>query len=234
MAVLWITAADLADPDDPLAPLAAENASWVLYNLSGQKYPGVKEVTEWYGRRGSSCFSCNYGESYQADTGYVFVPHGHRYFSDTAPGLRLRGRPIVSVSSVATAAGVLPSADYQVANRSVLYRTNKSAWDFLSGVTVTYRWGQYPPSMGKSAAILLANQFLMAMNDDDECALPATVTSVTRLGVSFGVKDPAVLAAMRLTGIPAVDLFLKTANPGGSVKRPKIFSPDIPRGEKYL
>lgn len=234
MVVAWITAADLSDPGDPNAPAAAEAASWALYMLSGQKYPGVSEVTEWYGFRNSSCFSCAYAEAYVTDTGHLFQPHGHRYFDSPAAGLRLRGRPIVSISAIETANGVLPSADYKVANRSVVHRTNGACWDFNTGVTVTYRYGQYPPTMGRNAAIKLGDEFLLALNDDDDCALPDNVISVTRLGISFTMANPADLAKIRMTGLYEVDLFLSIANPAGALKKPKVFSTNVPRGEKYL
>jgi hypothetical protein len=37
-----------------------------------------------------------------------------------------------------------------------------------------------------------------------------------------------------MTGIYEVDLFLSTHNPSGALKKPKVFSPDRPRGESYL
>lgn len=234
MPVLWITAADLNDPDDPNAPRAAEMASWALFKLSGEKYPGVQEVTEWYGTRGSSCFSCSFGETFVSDAGAVTQPHRHRFHGGATDGLRTRGKPIVSVASIASANGILPSADYKVANRSVIYRTNRAPWNFDSGVTVRYRWGQYPPAMGIAAAIALGNESLLAMNEDSECAFPDRVTSVTKTGLSFTLSDPAALAALRMTGIPDVDLFLSIANPSGALKKPRVLSPDRPRGERYL
>jgi hypothetical protein len=149
-------------------------------------------------------------------------------------GLHTRGKPIISVSSVETLTGVLPSADYQVANRSVIYLTNKTPWNFNGGITVTYEYGQMPPAMGRMAAIDLAEEFLLSINDPAECALPDRVTQVTRLGLSFTMKDPAVLAAMRMTGLASVDLFLSVANPAGAFKKPRVITPDRPRGEKYL
>lgn len=232
MAVLWIEADSLDSPDDPNAQLAAEAASYILYRLTGEKYPGVLgPVTEWYGRRGSSCWSCfgNLGE-----TELALAPHGHRYFEGSVQGLRLRGNPIVSVSSVTTAAGALPSADYQVANRSVLYRTNRTPWNFDSGVTVTYIYGQNPPPLGRLAAIKLGNELVLSVTDPDACSLPANVTNVTRLGLSFALSNTAALAALRQTGIFEVDLFVAVSNPSGALKRPRIFSPDKPRGESYL
>lgn len=234
MVSLWVTPAELDDPDSPWAPLICEAVSLALFNLSGQKYPGVREVTESYLRRGTSCFSCSLGESFVTDNGHVFQPHGHRLFDGAPTGLRTRGTPIVSVSSVSTAAGMMPSADYKVANRSVIYRTNRAGWDFHSGVTVTYKYGQYPPALGRLAALKLANEFVLAFEGSENCTLPANVTSVTRLGISFTLSSPQALAQLRMTGIYEVDLFLSTCNPSGALKRPKVFSADKPRGERYL
>lgn len=234
MVSLWVTPAELDDPESPWATLVCEAVSYALFNLSGQKYPGIHSVTESYLRRGTSCFSCDYGEAFVTDNGHLYQPHGHRYYDGAPAGLRTRGKPIISVSSVETANGIMPSADYRIANRSVIYRSNRAGWDFSSGATVTYEYGQYPPALGRLAALKLANEFVLAFEGSESCALPANVTSVTRLGISFTLSNPAALAALRMTGIYEVDLFLSVSNPSGALKRPKVFSPDVPRGEKYL
>jgi hypothetical protein len=129
MAVLWITAEDLAEPTSENAPLVAEAVSYALFMLSGQKYPGVREVTEWYGHRGTSCWACT------VPAGYEGAPqHGHRYYDSRPTGLRLRGKPIVSVTSVETTDGPLDPAQYSVVNRALL-QLNSGCWDFNGGAS---------------------------------------------------------------------------------------------------
>jgi hypothetical protein len=233
MVSLWVTPEELNDPAHPRALEVCEAVTYALYNLSGQRFGGVQEVTEWYGRHGDSCFSCH-AETYVTDNGHLFQPHGHRFFSGEVKGLRTRGTPIVSVDEIYTAKGLLDPTEYQIANRSVIYMTNRSGWNFSQGVTVTYQYGQFPPTLGRLAAHSLANEFLLSLDGDGECRLPDNVTSVSRQGLSFTLTSTASLAALRKTGIYEVDLFLATANPSGAVKKAKVFSPDRPRGEKYL
>jgi hypothetical protein len=60
------------------------------------------------------------------------------------------------------------------------------------------------------------------------------VTSVTQQGLSFSLKDPSALAALRKTGLYEVDLFLSTVNPTGALQPAKVFSPVARRGERRL
>lgn len=232
MAVLWITAADLSDPEHEMAPLIAEAASFILFKRSGQKYPGVQSVTEWYGRRGTSCWSCSSLSLYTDGSGNVIYPHGHRFYGSDPEALRTRGRPIVSVESVESAAGVLDPSEYKVSNNGVIYRTS-GRWNFDTGVTVSYTYGMNPPSAGRLAAILLGDEMLLAYTDPDGCSLPERLTNVTRQGLSFSLQDLEASLSAGNIGIYEVDLFLSTVNPTRALAKPRVFSPDIPSGEHY-
>lgn len=232
MAVLWINASDIADPTSPYAETAVEIASFMLYKLSGEKYSGSQTVTEWYGRDESLCFACGLGPGTEAAISLVGDHlHAGLRLDGTRRLLRLRGRPVVSVDTVETANGVLDAADYKIVNRTSLLKTSGCWTD--AGVTVTYSYGAYPPAMGRMAAIRLANELVAMYEGSEDCALPDNVTSVTRQGLSFTLNDPVAVSAMRRTGIWEIDMFLATVNPDGARKRPKVFSPDTPRGERY-
>jgi len=180
MAVTWITAEDTNYPLDPNAEYAAEAASWILYKLSGEKYPGVRSATEWYGLEGSPCWSCSSILEYDSSIANAAYTHNHHYFDSSSAfstrGIRLRHTPVVSISNVSTASeDNIPSGSYLVANRAVLLNKDKSCWDLINGVEVSYEFGVKPPSAGRFAAQKLANEFILAMLDSNDCALPQRV-----------------------------------------------------------
>lgn len=236
MAVTWITADDTDDPSHPLAEELAEAASWVLFKLSGEKYVGIRTVTDWYGLEGAGCSSCLATASTEA-AGIAL--HGHYFISPSlvndyrTRGLRLRGRPVLSISQVSNESGVVsPSSSYRLVNNAYLINTDESCWDLSQGVYVTYEYGTRPPALGRIAAIKLANEFLALYNDPANCTLPERVTSVSRQGVSYTILDPQTFLEDGRTGVYEIDLFLQAANPSRARKRPRVFSPDVPRGER--
>jgi hypothetical protein len=236
MAVTWITAADLSDPSNPLAPEAAESASWILYKLSGEKYAGVRTAIDWYGVPDARCGPC--AGLITADY-YAAFDHQHLFISPSllddrsSSRLRLRGRPASSIGSVVGADGVtVDPASYRLVNSAYLVRLGSDCWDLTSGVTVTYTYGVMPPAAGKFAAIKLADELVKLVTDPGACSLPERVSSVSRQGVSYTILDPQTFLTDGRTGVYEIDLFLKAANPNGAKKRPRVFSPDIPRGER--
>lgn len=226
MAVPWITAADLANPSDPYAEQAAAFASWILYKLTAEKYPGLRTSTEWIGLRGVSPESCysftNYGDftwiSSIGSSGYT--------------GVKLRGQPVVSVSSVSIGGSAIDPSSYRVVNHSTLQSVNCS-FDISRGLTVTYQHGTKPPIAGIFAAIRLADELVLSMHGDDNCALPANAQSVSRQGIDVQFIDPLQFLENGRVGLYEVDLFIAAANPGRNKKRAKVFSANIPRGERY-
>jgi hypothetical protein len=229
MPLTWITADSLGNPTSEFAGDAAEAASWVLFRLSGQKYPGIGVTTEWYGYDHLGCW-CNNGL-----TEVTLRAHNIMPILRTNPPtqLRLRHKPVQSVERVTTGEGdLVQGEDFVIANDAYLLRTNRGAWDFETGVEVEYTYGTLPPAMGRQAAIALANQLVLAYEGSDNCTLPDRVTSVSRQGVSLTILDPQDFLKEGRTGIYEVDLFLSVSNPTGAQKRAKVFSPDKPRGER--
>ena len=229
MPLTWITSDDLAQPLSVYAPDAAEAASWVLYNLSGQKYAGIGTTTEWYGYDHLNCW-CN---SSLAE----LTLHAHGIFpvlrSGSPTQVRLRHKPVISIERVTTPEGDLtPEIDYLLANDAYLVRPNRGTWNLDCGIEVEYTYGTLAPAMGRQAAIALGNQFVLAYEGSDNCTLPDRVTSISRQGVSLTVLDPQDFLKDGRTGIYEVDLFLAVANPSKALKRAKVFSPDKPRGER--
>lgn len=218
----WIEVTDLELPTDPNAAAAVVIASEVLYALSGQRFGGVREITEWYecpcrGRHGfgMACIS-------QCQT------RGRK-----GRRLTLRQGPVHSIIEVSTPGPtpteILPSTDYVLVGARSLYPTDDATWDPCDGLVVTYSYGEVPTESAKAAAKTLADQLVWARNGDDKCVLPERVTSISRQGVSWTLLDPQEFLADGRTGIYTIDLFLKTVNPGRRVKRARVFTPDLPQ-----
>jgi hypothetical protein len=142
--------------------------------------------------------------------------------------LRLRGAPVLEVTAVRVGGGDLDPAAYAIYDYSFIAAPN-ACWNTCDDVTVTYRYGAPPPALGRIAAKALADQYLLAMAGDEECALPQRITSISRQGMSWTLLDPQEFLDKGRTGIYQVDLFLATVNPDGARLRSRVFSPDIPR-----
>lgn len=227
MAVRWITEADVNNPTDPNTALSVEMASWILYKLTAEKYPGVTQRTEWYGMEGN-CYTCN---SIEFVTVTSILGHGHIFYRNPLTRrLRLRGNPVVSVESVTYQGAILPPTDYFIEGSMYLVLRNGGCWDLNSGVEVVYTSGIRPPEAGRQAAIRLANEFILAATDAGACSLPDRVTAVSRQGVDYTILDPQDFLENGRTGIYEIDLFIKAANPINAKKKPRVFSPDMLRG----
>jgi hypothetical protein len=243
----WITADKLITPDSPHAADAIESASFVLFFLSGRKYGGVRETTEEYCQVGldqiglSTYYGADGRPPLPGPSGYaVMYPElRHGVITNRIGGmcstcgcthlLRLRGAPVLEVTSVKVGGGeaVSPSA-YAIYDHSFIASPNE-CWSTCDDVEVTYRYGTPPPALGRMAAKALADQYLLAMEGSDECELPQRVTQISRQGVSWTLLDPQEFLKEGRTGIYQVDLFLAVVNPDGARLRPRVFSPDIPR-----
>ena len=231
---LWVTPEDLGDNSgSPFAYEACQTATYILWALSGRKYNGVQTVTERY-----EC-PCRpyYGPSastVMADivNGVIVNSYG-RGDCDCVTShsrVRLRGRPVQSVSEVVSMGSVLTPADYRVINRSVLEGISSVSFDPCD-VTVTYTFGARPPAAGSRAARYLADQLVKSWSGD-ECELPDRVTSVSRQGVSYTILDNQDFLADMRTGVYAVDLFIKATNPDNARRPARVFSPDVARGRQ--
>jgi hypothetical protein len=225
MAKLWIEPEDTIDPTGPYTALAIEAASWLLFKLTAEKYPGKTTVSDCYSQ-----------ENYSGFTMKPTVVSGQIYntISGGSRKLHLRQKPVLKVNSVLINGSELDSTKYQLRNNSFLVRTDFMTWNLspVSEVCVTYDYGLNPPAMGRLAATLLANELIKSYTMPSQCKLPERVTSVSRQNVSFSLLDPHTFLNEGKLGIYLVDAFITTANPGRAKKQPKIFSPDRPHGER--
>jgi hypothetical protein len=125
----------------------------------------------------------------------------------------------------------VPPTQYYLVDHSSIQTTTTGTWSTCN-VEVTYTYGTPVPFAGKAAARLLAIELVKMYEGDPECALPQRVTSVNRQGVSYTILDSQDFIEEGRTGIYAIDLFLKSANPDRAKARAKVFSPDMARGRR--
>jgi hypothetical protein len=143
--------------------------------------------------------------------------------------------PVHSIISVMVDGVALTSAAYKVKNRRWLLRTDGREWpqvqnldvddDEVGAFTVTYLQGVAVPVAGQVGAGALAVDILKSLTGKGGvCKLPPNVTSVNREGVSMDF-DPAAYIEAGLTGVEEADSWIRTVNPGGLRRRPRVLIP---------
>lgn len=220
MAKLWLSPEDTIDPDGVYTADAIQTASFVLYKLTGEKYPGISTSTD----------AITLNSDIRDYTSTPAVVNG-RIFNLPNAGvsnvrrLDLRQKPVLSVQSVEVRGAVLDPSQYSLRNNSYIVRKSPNLWVLspTEEILVTYTHGIRPPRAGKEAAIRLANEIILWYMGDGRCALPERITSVSRQGVSYTILDPQDFISQGKTGIYAVDSFIAAANPDKQRKKPAIF-----------
>jgi hypothetical protein len=247
MSNLWTDVEELGVyADSDYAYDAVKTASYILWGLSGRKFSGTTTVTERYVsaydpylRAGGS--RLNYSPVL-IDGQVENIPQGgfgrnsHRDFQGDGTSsysrVRLRGRKVVEIHTVRDGDGeIIDPSTYYLSDHSTMFGTPNAKWS-SANVEVTYTYGTPPPSAGRAAARILALELVKLFENDDTCALPQRVTSVARQGVTYTVLDNQDFIDELKTGVYAVDLFLRTANPDKARARARVFSPDTPRARR--
>lgn len=114
---------------------------------------------------------------------------------------------------------------YRVGGRWPVCQDILSDYQSVEGTfAIEYQQGHQVDGDGAYAAGLLAYEFAKACAGKP-CALPPTVTSVTRQGLSFTVASEAFPEG--LTGIRAVDAYIRRFNPHGLKTPPQVISGDL-------
>jgi hypothetical protein len=247
MVALWVQATELGDyANTEYAQEAAQTASYLLWAMSGRKFSGVTTVTERY-----TCVlrRQRIGESTKTTQAVLFggtvydIPSGEFDFDEqsslTVDGIspesriKLRGGPVTKVISIRNRVGtVLDPSLYYLVDHSTVQISAGAAWTPCN-TEVTYQYGAEPPTAGKMAARTLAIEFAKLWSDDETCALPQRITSISRQGVNYTILDQQDFIQESRTGLYAVDLFLKSANPDGARRRSRVFSVDAPKARRY-
>lgn len=163
------------------------------------------------------------------------------------PEIELGAYPVTEITEVKIDGVVIPADEYELRDYRWLVRmrptesstpTEQYGWptcqindlpDTEKGTfSVTYMYGQPPPSMGMIAAKKLA-QYLALPQLGDTKHYPQRVTSIQRQGVSQMVVDVMDIVKTKATGIYEVDLFLASANPNKNARQGAVWSPDLGR-----
>lgn len=244
---LWVLPSDIdetldldtIDPEDvqmlkeyETALAACEFASQTLWSLSGRKYHTGAVSTERYISSKLEAAPNLPGwlpglPIYDYSRGvYLIDP----YYWDSGK-IRLDGTPIKSVAYITPigSSEVIDPSSYKIVNRTFI-QFNGATPD---GFEISYSYGQQPPKSGRMAALAMARQFFYLWSGrEDQCSLPDRVTSVTRQGVSWVLLDNQDFLDELKTGIYVVDLFLRSVNPDKARVKSKVFSVDIPRGQR--
>lgn len=220
MAKLWLSPEDTIDPDGLHTEEAIQTASFVLYKLTGEKYPGISTSTD-------AISSTSYADlaTKPALIGGSMYNIPRNMGTRGRRELNLRQKPVLSVESISVGGNVLPPSSYSLRNNSYVVRTAPYTWvlDPVNEIMVTYTHGTRPPRAGKAAATRLANEIILWYIGDSRCALPERITSVSRQGMSYTIIDSQDFISQGKTGIYSVDSFIAAVNPDGQRKKPAIF-----------
>ena len=221
-------------------------ATQILWALTGRRF-GTCEVT--VRPCGSTCNFYGGWMSYPVigdGVGTVFAPfiRDGSWFNcgcagacscDARCSVYLPG-PVSSITEVIVDGIVIPETSYRVDNRSRLVRIDGECWPECQNMNlespeegtfqVTYGRGTPLPLSGQIAAGLLAGEFIKACAGGD-CRLPSNLSSLARQGIEVTMIDPTDVLDAGLTGVPNVDLWIRSVNPGKLIARPKVFSLDV-------
>lgn len=240
----WALPNDVPEPDRSLQSDAEWarlllQASEILYFLSGRRWIGLG-CTEtatlrsvdgngtWpYHSTWGSCPCWSYG---RWEGSYLYPPGlDVRLRHNQGPvGLQLPMSPIGTVTEVQEDGVTLAPSAYRVSRSGWLTRLDGRSWNTcMDTTTITYSFGEPPPSGGVAAAVELAVE-LAAYGRGEECAWPRTVTSVTRQGLSMEITNPLDFIGENRTGLAGVDMWLNAVNPQGRYQRGRVWSPDLP------
>lgn len=128
----------------------------------------------------------------------------------------------------------LDSSDYRLDNGHLLVRTDGGTWPLCQNMNlnhtetgtfaVQYVPGIDPGTTGAWAAGILTAEFAKACSGE-KCRLPASVTSLSRQGVSMEFTQG--MFAGGVTGIREVDAYVLSVNPAHRNKPSTVWSPDL-------
>jgi hypothetical protein len=253
----WITldeAKTILGPDAPTTPEGdaalqdnIDSAVELLYSLSGRQFPGTMSSTVRPTARPYQIDARSHAANMQAQVGWYGgwspswlwgICSGCNYTNCCGPDTIGLGRsPVISVEQVQIDADILDPSEYRIDESKWLVRTCYGGWPTCQKLScpigdpctfeVQFTWGQDPPQIGKSAAGKLSTELYKADQPGLACTLPQRITSITRQGVSIAILDPQTFLDKGLTGNYQIDIFIKAYNPGGQVRRPTVFSPDV-------
>jgi hypothetical protein len=196
-------------------------ASDILWSASGRRWRNVQasETVTLDIPDGCGCYPTSWTSSVWR------YGYGWPILTDPGRPNRVRlPRPDVTAITAASVAGTAFDSYRRSGNWAI--RTDGRGWPLSNTTLITYQFGRRVPSAGNLAAILLATELGKAMAGK-ACQLPARVTSVTRQGISFNALESLEVLKEGLTGIHAIDAWLRAVNPKGTTQQAQVWSPDL-------
>lgn len=224
----------LPDPPDPSVSLALKIASDILGPLSAfAVHPAGIAVEEYRARPGAHRITA----AVQPIQRVISLTH-----VDPVSGLDVE----MDLSAYRLTGQSLYFNEYGTTcwDSLMLYSTNSyNTWDglysrplpFTNGqvrtdtLTLTYAFGSTINAGARHALLQLAHQFWLASTGGD-CELPERVLNVNREGLSYTLIDPQTFLDQGRTGLPAVDMWLRSINPAKAKTRSSVHTPDSPPG----
>lgn len=243
-----------SDADPALVASAIDEASDLLYALSGRRWPGTAVARARPVRGGCACWGVQLLVGPGVDAPAVIYGGGNplwdgrRWHGADAlgscgwvPAVELSGSGPFNVTEVTIGGVVVDPATYHL-DGEYLIRHDGGAWPWCQDMTrppgdpgtfvITYEYGHAAPPSGVAAANQLACELLKA-SLGKACALPSGVTRVTRQGVTIE-RQVAARWGMGRTGLALVDVFLDTTNPNRLARRASVWSPDVPQPARRI
>lgn len=251
----WVTTDEVAACCSPIQDSSldfvesAQAASELLFAFSGGQITGLcGPVTV---RPCSSRCGCSPSGSWRWE-GLGWACEGRPCGCSPLSRVRLANYPIREIAQVKIDGDVVAPSSYRLDENRYLTRKPDAATPTVAAVwpgcqrldldddadgtfSVSYWYGRDPSQAAKNAAAELACQIFLSCaasaDDADDCQIPAGVTRVTRLGITYDLEAFRAwgrdqTGAWR-TGLAAVDAFLNAVNPAGIRRNPAIWSPDV-------
>ncbi len=198
---------DLEQSDTAQMEWAIQQASEILYRLSGSRYPGICSQTVRPAAEQISCWAPR----------WPVWPSRRDVDCRPVSKIRLAGYPIQSIVEVVIGGVVVDASAYELRRNRELARIDGERWPVCNDGTffVTYEYGQNPPLSGIAAAGQLACEIAKACPGSDgsieDCALPEGTVRITRQGLTIDTQALGLwLIGQMRTGMPLVDAFLAT------------------------
>lgn len=167
------------------------------------------------------------------------------------PQVELGAYPVRAVVTVKIDGVVIPDDEYRLDNNRVLVRTLPTAdtvpterygWPTCQDLalpdtepgtfSVAFLHGFDPPAGGVLAAQVLAAELAKAATPGMTSRLPSRVTSIAREGITTNMLDAMALIPKGWTGLPDVDLWIRSVNPSQLARRARVWSPDMPSARR--
>jgi hypothetical protein len=216
-------ASGASETDDAVLD-AVDDASLVMYYLTGRQFNGTTQTTI---TPDTYCGSC--------------APHV----------INLGLWPVTDIIAVREDGVDQDVSDYHIDEFHYLVKDNgesfprKGNWyaaagdaddseDSLGGYVfeVTLEHGIPAPRLLKRATRALACSLYVDATGGADCGLPERVTNISRQGVTMEIQDFADLMSRGSTGIYEVDLAVKVFNPSGLQSPSFVWTPDLYRGTR--